>query len=320
MQGFRIFTMAAGVAAFLGATGAANAQQQAPPLSAPHVRTDRDDSTRSQVRSDRNIQFTRAYVEKAINRLQRGQHDYGGHRVAAIAALVQARGDLRSALNADRAREDMRPLPVVPDLDRSAMMNQNASNETIENSRAYIEKGIDMLQGDAGDYGGYRLKAIADLQRARAQLDQALQYVQQHPDRDGNPGQGANLRSDSNIQMTRGYLERAIDMLNTDQRDYAGHRAAAVRDLGEARVALEQALRVDMKAVSAPPAVPDIDRSGLRIQSASNENLEYVNRYVQKAMQMLQADAHDYGGYRVKAIADLHRARAELNAALRQVS
>ncbi|MBC5825206.1 MAG: hypothetical protein GIX02_10355 [Candidatus Eremiobacteraeota bacterium] len=200
------------------------------------------------------------------------------------------------------------------------MMNQNASNETIESSRGYIEKAIDMLQGDAGDYGGYRLKAIADLRRARADLVAALQYAQQHPDRDRGVQPDANMGSDRNIQMTRGYLERAIDMLNSDQRDYAGHRAAAVRDLGEARVALQQALRVDMKAVGAPPSVPDIDRSGLRKQSASNENLELVNRYAQKALSMLQGDAHDYGGYRAKAIGDLQRARAELNAALQYVN
>ena len=60
------------------------------------------------------------------------------------------------------------------DLDTFFMRNQFASNENIEFVRRYVERAIDMLQHDAHDYNGYRLKAIADLQAARQQLLLAL--------------------------------------------------------------------------------------------------------------------------------------------------
>jgi hypothetical protein len=39
---------------------------------------------------------------------------------------------------------------------------------------------IDQLQGDQHDYNGYRVKAIAEMQQAKADLDQALQWDATH--------------------------------------------------------------------------------------------------------------------------------------------
>jgi len=41
-------------------------------------------------------------VNAAINTLQRGDHDFHGHRVAALRALAEAREQLRAALRYDR--------------------------------------------------------------------------------------------------------------------------------------------------------------------------------------------------------------------------
>jgi membrane protein implicated in regulation of membrane protease activity len=50
-----------------------------------------------------NIMRVRRRLETLIDQLQRDEHDYGGHRVAAIDAMQQARGQLDEALEYDRA-------------------------------------------------------------------------------------------------------------------------------------------------------------------------------------------------------------------------
>ena len=42
---------------------------------------------------------------------------------------------------------------------------------------------VDQLQRDNRDYGGHRIAAIGDMQRAQAELSQALQYDSAHPGR-----------------------------------------------------------------------------------------------------------------------------------------
>ena len=57
---------------------------------------------RGDVGSDRNLRTERRRLEGVIDALQRDQHDYGGHRVRAIADLQQARAELDAALQYDR--------------------------------------------------------------------------------------------------------------------------------------------------------------------------------------------------------------------------
>ena len=128
--------------------------------------------------------------------------------------------------------------------------------------------------------------------------------------------------SDANLRYSRAYVERAADMLSHDQEDYGGHRAAAMTEINEARADLTTALRYDNNHEdSVLPAIgtaPDYDaRNWERDQSNSNQNLVLVRRDVEHAMDMLQNDRHDYGGYRAKAVQELGQARADLLAALR---
>jgi len=55
------------------------------------------------------------------------------------------------------------------------------SARNIQFVRQRLEALIDQLQNDRRDYGGYRVRAIAALQQARADLDQALQWDAMHP-------------------------------------------------------------------------------------------------------------------------------------------
>ncbi len=83
---------AAGFAATLAASGVAFAQTQTPTPSQP---------TRGEIGSARNIRHVRTMLEKLIDQLQHDQHDFGGWRVKAIAAMQHARADLEKALEWD---------------------------------------------------------------------------------------------------------------------------------------------------------------------------------------------------------------------------
>jgi hypothetical protein len=269
--------------------------------------------------SDQNLRYARAYVERANDMLSHDQVDYGGHRVAAMNDVGQARADLTAALRYDRNPDDaVIPKSARPeDADLANFeRGQKASNENLEFTRKYLERAIDMLSRDAHDYGGNRVKAIAALQAAREQLRLAIQYRDAHHE-------SAGTASDENIRYSRLYLDRAVDMLQHDMHDYNGHRAAAVTDVSRAQADLTAALRYDtnhedsVMPSRARAGDEDLESFYKRGQFASNENIEYVRRYVERAIDMLQQDKHDYHGYRVKAIADLQAARQQLLLAIK---
>jgi opacity protein-like surface antigen len=128
------------------------------------------------------------------------------------------------------------------------------------------------------------------------------------------------IGSDDNLRYSRAYVEQAVDMLSHDQSDYDGHRAAAMNDIQAAREDLSVALQYDRNHED--QMLPNVGLSGVasqdwtRGQYRSNENLEYTRQYVEKAIDMLQHDQHDYDGYRVRAIGELQQARGQLLAAL----
>jgi len=55
------------------------------------------------------------------------------------------------------------------------------SARNLKRVRYMLERLIDELQHDQRDYGGYRVKAIASLQQARTDIEQALQWDKAHP-------------------------------------------------------------------------------------------------------------------------------------------
>ena len=60
------------------------------------------DAARGEYGSARNLLWARTRLEGLIDQLQRDQRDYGGHRVAAIANMQQARAQLDQAIEYDR--------------------------------------------------------------------------------------------------------------------------------------------------------------------------------------------------------------------------
>lgn len=121
--------------------------------------------------------------------------------------------------------------------------------------------------------------------------------------------------SDASLRYSRARTERDIDMLQRDQHDYNGHRAKAITELQEARgqilIALRYDSRHDLKTVS-------LSLNGaFRGNINSDANLIYVRRDVERSIDLLQRDNHDYGGHRVKAIGELQQARTQIVDALR---
>ncbi|HEY7979903.1 MAG TPA: hypothetical protein VID19_00345 [Candidatus Eremiobacteraceae bacterium] len=262
--------------------------------------------------SDSNLAYVSRYVDRAAEALQQDRHDYHGHRVAAIADIARARADIASALAYDNSHERYNLSAAAAanaaaeaDFERS----QAGSDRNLNYVRTYLERALDMLRRDSHDYGGYRVKAIADLEAARDQIGTAL--------RQDTRGEHPGVASDSNLRYTRGYIQRGIDMLQQDQADYGGHRVAAITAMRNADADIVTALRADHADESVPavqalaaPAEP------VRGQRASNQNIAYARAYVEHAIDMLKNDQHDYNGYRSKAVQQLVIARVQLQDAL----
>jgi hypothetical protein len=258
--------------------------------------------------SDANMRYASNYIERANDYLANDQHDYGGHRVAAMTDLSRARADIAAALAYDNSHPGAHPMINQPSpVDEAAFVrSQQGSNSNLVYVRAYLERAVDLMQRAPSDFGGYRMKAIADTQAARGQIVTALSTYNNESD-----------RSDDNIRFVRGYIARGIGMLNQDQHDYAGHRAAAINDMQTADSDLLAAIRADRADESIPAVAALAQPSDWAVgQGASNNNIRFVRAYVERAIDMLNRDQHDYSGYRVKAIESLHDARQQLLAAL----
>jgi hypothetical protein len=262
--------------------------------------------------SDSNLSYVSRYVANAQMALQQDRHDYHGHRVAALTDIARARADIASALAYDNTHERYNASAATTPTIASEVAferSQAGSDRNLDYVQTYLERAIDMLRRDNHDYGGYRVKAIADLEASRNQLGIALRQ----DTRTEHPG----VASDSNIRYTRGYIARGIDMLQHDQADYGGHRVAAIAAMQNADGDLLAALRADRADESLPTVQAlALPANWTRNQRASNQNIAYARTYVEHAIDMLKNDQHDYNGYRAKAVQQLGVAHAQLLAAL----
>jgi Spy/CpxP family protein refolding chaperone len=67
------------------------------------------------------------------------------------------------------------------------------------------------------------------------------------------------------------------------------------------------------------PAMPGAGAGGgymMRGEHGSNTNVRTIHRRLERLIDQLQHDRHDYGGHREKAVDLLQQARAELNQAI----
>lgn len=141
-----------------------------------------------------------------------------------------------------------------------------AKRESQAVSNAQLREGLHVLQATKKtlesadhDYGGHRVDAIKAMSAAEHQLRLALQSQSKRSPGTGKPGAPSGRtggrgkqpepQNISNLQLADaiGILERTRTQLEKGNRDYGGHRAAAVRDLGVAVQQLKTALRFETK-------------------------------------------------------------------------
>lgn len=91
MERKHFITSAAGLAATMTAGAAFAATPTPGPL-----------PTRGDHRSDHNLRRVYRHLERMIDQLQHDQHDYCGHRVAAIGHLQAARTEVEAGLKCDQ--------------------------------------------------------------------------------------------------------------------------------------------------------------------------------------------------------------------------
>ncbi|HXW77802.1 MAG TPA: hypothetical protein VEJ20_10355 [Candidatus Eremiobacteraceae bacterium] len=276
----------------------------------------------TQHESNQNLRAVSNHIEHAIDALQSDVHDYGGHRAKAVTDLQTARTDIASALDYWRSHG----APPVPEVQVSPTfpptLTQAESNENLRVVRNHIETAVEELQGDRWDYGGYKEQAIQALQSARDEIDQALQYWYQTV-------HGGTMASDANLNYVDGHIQAAITSLQGDRHDYGGHRSAALGDLQTANTDIQDALSWQHShadsgggpggapaAPGAMSAMPMQTAEPAITQNESNDSLINARIHVEKAIDALNRDSHDYNGFRAKAVTALQAAHAELIAAI----
>jgi hypothetical protein len=123
-----------------------------------------------QVVSNQQLGFS-IYVLQSVKRtLEAADHDYGGHRLAAVGYINAAEKQLLLALDAGVVKLGGEKGPHIRE-------SQVFSNLQLLESISVLSLTIDVLNGANHDYGGHRVKAVADLQAAIVELEAALLYI-----------------------------------------------------------------------------------------------------------------------------------------------
>jgi len=340
MNQMKMMVTAATLAAIVVSAGTAMAMPVAPrPVTSPPPQTQR----RDQQQSNENLRIARRHIEAAIDGLQNDASDYGGHKEAARDDLGVARQFLEQAL-AYRSRHNgngngtpvpvtfrntaVNPVPVVPTTGgngnggngNNGIRNQRGSTQNLMNVRSHVEAAIDALNRDRSDYGGFKERAIDKLQAARQELEAAVDFIRNPNVRNGGTGEGV---SNANLRFVGEHINTAIDNLQNDRNDYGGHRVAAINDLETASSDIQQALAFDKAHPGetrvqniAPVSIPNGSVGGNVNQRQSNQSLATARQNIETAIDALSRDAHDYGGFRARAIDALQAARTQLEQAL----
>lgn len=144
---------------------------------------------------------------------------------------------------------------AAPAILRVIAVTDERSDSNLRWARRRLDENLEMLQQDRPDYDGHRVRAIALFEHARQELDFGLAYDGRREDVKTSPelrrpeqavvAARGERASAANLQAVRSNVEGIIDVLQRDNRDYGGHRAAALRLLDEGREQLTAALAWD---------------------------------------------------------------------------
>jgi len=244
---------------------------------------------RGQVGSNENLENTRREVEAAIDSLNRDASDYGGFKAQAIDRLQAARSELDAALDFVHQRGV-----------QNGGGGQRVSDANLQFVKENVDTAISRLNSDAHDYGGHRVLAIEDLQDADGLLSKALAFDQTH-DQNGNPIPNAV------VPGTTGTLPIGRPVAPSNPGSTTGGTMPVGRPIPPSNPTTTTAGR---------PVAPAPVGGNVIGQGASNDSLADAHKHLLKAIDALQRDRHDYGGFRAMTIDKLQAARQQLEAAL----
>ena len=129
------------------------------------------------------------YVLQSVKHtLDKADHDYGGHRAAAVKDIAKAEHQLREALAAHHkghpptAHAGHPGKPGHPGHPGGAARRepQSLSDAQLAEAIPVLNATATFLKNANHDYGGHREKAVQDIAAAVRQLQTALQYSKQH--------------------------------------------------------------------------------------------------------------------------------------------
>jgi hypothetical protein len=121
---------------------------------------------------DPNGQLTQALQTIHATRivLENADHDYGGHRAAAVKALGGAQHQLRLALGIKGVKGPKTPKSnPMPEA-------QALSDMQLAQAIPVLKQTITTMNNASNDYRGHRADAVRDLNEAISQLEKALKY------------------------------------------------------------------------------------------------------------------------------------------------
>jgi hypothetical protein len=105
--------------------------------------------------------------------LEGADHDYGGHRAAAVKDIGQAHKQLREALHAVHKQTGAK---TTGGKGAAHPEPQKLSDAQLAEAVPALQATIKVLEGADHDYGGHRAAAVKDLKTAVSQLEKALKF------------------------------------------------------------------------------------------------------------------------------------------------
>lgn len=166
--------------------------------------------------------------------------------------LISAGAVLACALTFLSAGSPSMASPAGP---QRVAITQARSDSNMRWALRQIERNIDMLENDRGDFGGFRVKAISQFQQARQQIILGLRFDNGREDLPPPAGfvrpdkdmvfVRSDCASDANLNVVRRNVERIIDVLQRDLPDFGGHRVKAISLLQQGRESLKDAIQFD---------------------------------------------------------------------------
>ena len=157
------------------------------PVGLPQAQAKGKGALKGKPKTERHPALHRALRElrEAKGHLEKAAHDYGGHRVAAIKDVNKALHQLHMALKFDSPKRRVTVPPVkttapavTPGIPGAGKPTGPGTEKHPQIHRALhkLHQAKRSLERAAHDYGGHRVEAVKDIDRAINQLKQALAY------------------------------------------------------------------------------------------------------------------------------------------------